>query len=122
MSDEVCEQIWAELYELDKLGVKMTVIQCDSEIKSIEEFNPRKTPKTTGRGGTCFAPIFNKIASKEYRRKYEASDGIIIFTDGYNYDENEVKKPKIPVMWAITEGGKISYPWGMKTEVKVRKK
>jgi len=122
MSDEVCEQIWAELFELDKLGVKMTVIQCDADIQSIEDFDPRKVPKTNGRGGTCFAPVFNKIEEKTFRKKHGDLDGLIFFTDGYNFDEDSVKKPKYPVLWGVTECGKISYPWGMQTEVKVRKK
>jgi len=122
MSDEVCEQIVAELNQLHNLGVKITVIQCDSEIKSVEDFNPKAKIEIHGRGGTQFSPVFNLINSKKFTNEYGEIDGLLFFTDGYNYDDNAVQKPKYPVMWGVTDGGKISYDWGFKTEVKVRRK
>ena len=56
--------------------------------------------EVVGGGGTCFLPLFQAI--NETRLKFDA---IVIFTDGYIYDLEEVRKHgcKKPVIWIISE-------------------
>lgn len=66
--------------------------------------------KAIGRGGTSFLKYFN-----EYDKKIKDDNlsMIVVITDGYLYEGFEgIKKPKIPVMWLITNHGKFSPPFG----------
>lgn len=122
VNDELCAQVVAELKELTKAAVKLTVIQCDTQVTNVEPFNPKTRFVVHGRGGTCFAPLFKEVTKKEFIKEYGDIDGMIFFTDGENFDVEEVKKPAYPVLWGLFEGCKTCYNWGMKTEVKLRKK
>lgn len=56
--------------------------------------------KATGRGGTCFKQIF-----EEYPKQVGSNfDVIIIMTDGYIFDLQELKKPPMTteVVWVLT--------------------
>ena len=75
-SDEL-KEFFNELCHMHKTGHMITVAQCDTQINSIEPFNPRKDWDIRGRGGTEFQPVideYNKI-----RGKYTA---LIYLTDG----------------------------------------
>ena len=65
-----------ELNHMHKTGHKITVAQCDTQINSIEDFNPKKDWNIKGRGGTDFQPVINHY--NEHGR-YTA---LIYLTDG----------------------------------------
>jgi predicted metal-dependent peptidase len=65
-----------ELCHMHKTGHKITIAQCDAELQSIEDFNPKKDWTINGRGGTDFQPVINHF--NEHGR-YTA---LIYFTDG----------------------------------------
>ena len=74
-NDELKEFV-NELTHMHKTGHKITVVQCDTNIKSIEDFDPSKDFEVRGRGGTSFQPVVNHY--NEYGR-YTA---LIYLTDG----------------------------------------
>lgn len=117
MRDEELEQIVAELNKIHQMGTNITVIQFDSEIRSIEEFKTAKI-NIMGRGGTCFNPPLKKVVDKDFIKKYHDMDGIIFFTDGEPWeDSKDIFKPNIPLLWALNEGCKAPVDWGWKTEI-----
>ena len=90
----------------------MTVIQCDSKIQKVDSFDdmaplsPDHKWTSLGGGGTDFRPVFNYIG-----KHGELLPSLLIYlTDGFgDYPE---RAPEYPVLWLLTEGGKISVPWG----------
>ena len=92
---------------------KMTVIQCDAEVQSVETFDDM-TPfpvdykwKAKGGGGTDFRPVFDYVDE----HPEPEPDLLIYITDGYGgYPD---RAPAYPVMWLVTPDGKIDVPWGI---------
>lgn len=115
VGDEEAGQFFAEINEIYKKDIHITIIEFDSDVNAVYEYSDRKENKLHGRGGTCFAPAFKKAEELN-------PDGIIILTDGCNFDVEQVKKPKQRVLWALLEGCKCNYDWGFKTELVVKKK
>ena len=79
VSNSELKEFMNELVHMHKTGHKITVVQCDTQINSIEEFNPRRDWEIKGRGGTEFQPVidhYNDIG------KYTA---LIYLTDGECY-------------------------------------
>jgi predicted metal-dependent peptidase len=115
IGEEEFQQFMAEIDHISKNNTVVTIIQCDAAIQSVDEFDPRKIGdiKLRGGGGTKFAPVFELVNGKDY-------DGLIYFTDGYNFDD--VQKPRYPVLWAVVPNGKVSYDWGEKIDIKIKKK
>lgn len=69
-----------ELAHMSKTGHEITVAQCDTQINSVEKFNPRKDWDIKGRGGTSFQPVIDLFNEK--RGLYTA---LIYLTDGEAY-------------------------------------
>jgi predicted metal-dependent peptidase len=113
---EELNQFFAEIGRLHKMDIALTVLECDTQITAEYSFDPKKPFLVNGRGGTSFKPVFEKLNDLDV-------DGIIYFTDGDCFDEG-IKKPKIPVLWALVGGKhkKPPYEWGSKTYVEVKKK
>lgn len=120
--DEAESQFDAEISAMNKLGVDVTVIDCDSKIQQVYTFHKRKRKPTMGRGGTAFAPVFKHVAHKDFKKEYGKVDGIIYLTDGENFDINEVEKPKCKVLWALLPGCRVAYDWGQKTYIEISKR
>lgn len=113
--DELLCQAFAEIAKIHASGVKVTVLECDTQINQVYEFNPKKPVKVAGRGGTLFKPVFDKCAEMDV-------DGLIFLTDGGNFEGAELKKPRYPVLWALYEGCSCQYSWGSRTTIKLNKK
>ncbi len=114
--DDELAQFFTEMVRIYNMNITLTVIECDTKVNAVYNFDPKKPFETHGRGGTSFKPVFEKCDELEV-------DGLIYFTDGECYDEG-VKKPKYPTLWAIV-GGKHRQPpykWGGRTHIEVRKK
>jgi predicted metal-dependent peptidase len=79
-------EFMSELTHMHKTGHKITVVQCDTSINSIEEFNPKKDWDIKGRGGTCFQPVVDHYNEKGY---YTA---LIYLTDGEAYTPENCPK------------------------------
>lgn len=77
-SDEL-KEFMSELVHMHKTGHKITVVQCDTAITDVSEFNPKKNWDIHGRGGTSFQPVVDHYNQKG---NYTA---LIYFTDGEAY-------------------------------------
>lgn len=84
-----------EMHHIHKCGVDITVIQCDTNIRSIEPYKGQKDLNVHGRGGTEFDPVLEYF--NENLKKYTS---LVYFTDGECYAR---VKPKGNVLWVISE-------------------
>lgn len=86
VSNSELKEFMNELVHMHKTGHKITVAQCDTQINSIEDFNPKKDWEVKGRGGTEFQPVidhYNEVG------KYTA---LIYLTDGECYPPEDCPK------------------------------
>ena len=86
VSNDELKEFMNELCHMHKTGHMITVAQCDTEINSVEKFNPRKDWEVKGRGGTSFQPVidhYNEVG------KYTA---LIYLTDGECYPPEDCPK------------------------------
>lgn len=117
VGDEELLQFHAEMVRLYNMEITLTVIECDMNVNAVYKFDPKKEFKVAGRGGTRFKPVFDHIE----KEKMEI-DGLIYFTDGECYGE-DIKKPRYPVLWALTPPFRLNdLKFGSKTKVEVKKK
>lgn len=112
VSDEALDQFMAEIGKIAQYA-KVIVVEADSEVKNSYVFDPKKHYEISGRGGTAYQPAFDY-----FNDNYEI-DGLIYFGDMDCYDQEEIKKPKYPVLWAIVGDQDPPTDWGSRTKVKV---
>lgn len=95
---------------------EVTLICGDSNITSIQKYN-RKNAEIdfVGGGGTSYKPFFDLAKERK-------TDAMIILGDGYCFDTNELERPKIPVLWAITENGHYPVEWGTKLTISLNER
>ena len=74
-----------ELTHMHKTGHQITVVQCDTQINSVEVFNPRKDWDIKGRGGTDFQPVIDHYNKGRYT-------ALIYLTDGEAYTPDNCPK------------------------------
>ena len=86
VSNDELKEFMNELTHMHKTGHKITVVQCDTSINSVEEFNPRKDWEIKGRGGTSFQPVIDHYNEKGH---YTA---LIYLTDGEAYTPEDCPK------------------------------
>ena len=95
VSDDELREFMSEIYHIYKCGVDITIIQCDTTIRSVEPYKGQKDLSVVGRGGTEFDPVLEYF--NENQRKYTS---LVYFTDGECYTR---VKPKGKVLWVISE-------------------
>ena len=98
---------------------KITIIQCDIAIHSVQEYsNDDPLPETglqfKGFGGTSFLAPFKYVDEN----MDEAPTVFIYLTDGFG--QAPAKAPDYPVIWCLTKGGEKPADWGL--EVKINEK
>jgi predicted metal-dependent peptidase len=93
-NDELLE-FMNEIHHIYKAGVDITIIQCDTKIRSVEAYKGKNDLKVHGRGGTEFDPVLEYY--NENNKKYTS---LVYFTDG-ECDANV--KPRGNVLWVISE-------------------
>ena len=76
VSNNELQEFFSELNHMHKTGHKITIVQCDTKISSVKEFNPKCDWEIHGRGGTSFQPVVDHYNQK---KSYTA---LIYFTDG----------------------------------------
>lgn len=94
MNEEWLAQGFAEMRKIlqsDK-GIKITLIEADTEVKKVIDFTMKTKPEITGRGGTALDCGFEKA-------KELGVDAVICFTDGDFYEKLE--DLKVPTLFAI---------------------
>lgn len=83
-----------EIHHLHKAGVDISIIQCDTQIRSIDDYKGDFTLNVVGRGGTDFDPVL------EYYEQHKEYTSLIYFTDG---ECSTSIKPSKPVLWVLSE-------------------
>ncbi len=85
VSTDELKEFMNEIHHMHKTGHKITVVQCDTQINSIEEFNPKKDWGIKGRGGTDFQPVIDHYNKSNYT-------ALIYLTDGEAYTPENCPK------------------------------
>jgi predicted metal-dependent peptidase len=100
MSDKEIEKIMLEIISIVKnYHYKITIIECDSEIRrvyEVEKFKDLKQKLNT-RGGTRYLPVF------EYMNNNRLKDSLLIyFTDGKGEKKLSIDRIHRRVLWVLT--------------------
>jgi predicted metal-dependent peptidase len=95
VSDDELKEFMSEIYHIYKCGVDITVIQCDTSIRSIEPYKGKFEMVVQGRGGTEFDPVLEYF--NENQKKYTS---LVYFTDGECWTH---VRPKGNVLWVLSE-------------------
>lgn len=112
VSDEALVQFISELKLMSKYA-KLTVVNADSEIKGLQEYDSRKAYTVEGRGGTAYKPVFDF-----FNKYHDPIDGLIYFGDGDCYDTAELQKPKYPTIWVLVGDQKPPATFGSVIRIK----
>ena len=80
VNNDELKEFFSELTHMHKTGHKITVVQCDTNIRSVKEFNPKADWEIHGRGGTSFQPVID-----HYNEKKGQYTALIYLTDGEAY-------------------------------------
>ena len=97
VSDTEVKEFLNEIYHLHRAGTELTVAQCDTEIRDISKYNPRKDIKIYGRGGTEFDPIL-----EYYNSNTHIYTSLVYLTDG---ECTASITPRGKMLWVISTNG-----------------
>ena len=95
VSDTELAEFMNEIHHIYKVGVDITVVQCDTSIKSVEPYRGKNEISVLGRGGTEFDPVLDY-----YNANLKKYTSLVYFTDGECYTS---VKPKSKVLWVLSE-------------------
>ena len=95
VSDTELMEFMNEIHHIYKAGVDITIVQCDTSIRSIEPYRGKNEIQVNGRGGTEFDPVLDYY--NENNKKYTS---LVYFTDG---ECDASVRPKGNVLWVISE-------------------
>ena len=93
VSDKDLQEFFAEIKHMHKAGVAITIIECDTKIHKVYDYDPKKDITIHGRGGTSFHPVIGFY--KKNARKY---DSLVYLTDG---EAQAPEHPKKPILWLL---------------------
>jgi predicted metal-dependent peptidase len=94
VSNDELKEFMNEIHHLHKCGVDIKILQCDTVIRSEEDYKGKFEMKVAGRGGTSFDPVL------EYYERHKEFTSLIYFTDG---ECSTRIKPSKPVLWVLSE-------------------
>jgi predicted metal-dependent peptidase len=77
VSNKELQDFFSEIDYVYKAGARVTIIQCDTRINKIEEYDGKNIPEIKGRGGTDFNPPVDYYV--KHKKEYAS---LIYFTDG----------------------------------------
>lgn len=115
ISDIQLNQFMAEVGNIAKYA-RVTVVEADSEVKNSYVFDRKRQYKVSGRGGTAYQPAFDYFANET------DVDGVIYFGDMDCADNDNLKKPSFPVLWAVVGHQEPPAKWGSRTKVEINEK
>ena len=79
VNNDELQEFFSELAHMSKTGHKISVAQCDTRLRTVEEFNPKKDWEIHGRGGTSFQPVI------DHYNEEGSYTALIYLTDGEAY-------------------------------------
>ena len=97
VSQKELQEFFSEIDYVYKAGARVTIIQCDTRINSIDEYDGNNIPTIKGRGGTEFDPPVDYYV--EHRKEYAT---LIYFTDG---EAPLPRKNPSGMVWVISSCG-----------------
>lgn len=95
VSDNELKEFMSEIYHIYKCGVDITVVQCDTRIRSIEPYKGKFEMAVQGRGGTEFDPVLEYFNAN--LKKYTS---LVYFTDG---ECGYSVRPRGNTLWVLSE-------------------
>lgn len=95
VSNAELQEFMGEIHHIYKAGVDVTIMQCDTSIRSIEAYKGKNEIIVVGRGGTEFDPVLDYYNANQ--KKYTS---LVYFTDGECYTS---VRPKGNVLWVLSE-------------------
>ena len=100
VSDTELTEFMNEIHHIHKAGVDITIVQCDTSIRSIEPYKGKNDLKVHGRGGTEFDPVLDY-----YNANLKKYTSLVYFTDGECYTS---VKPRNRVLWVLSERSEMN--------------
>ena len=100
VSDTELTEFMNEIHHIHKAGVDITIVQCDTSIRSIEAYKGKNDLKVHGRGGTEFDPVLDY-----YNANLKKYTSLVYFTDGECYTS---VKPRNRVLWVLSERSEMN--------------
>ena len=97
VNNDELKEFFSELAHMHKTGHKITIAQCDTSLRSVIEFNPKKDWEIHGRGGTSFQPVIDHFNEK--RGLYTA---LVYLTDGEASNPDDCPKNTLWVLSSIS--------------------
>jgi predicted metal-dependent peptidase len=95
VSNSELQEFMGEIHHIYKAGVDVTIMQCDTCIRSIEAYKGKNEINVAGRGGTEFDPVLDYYNANQ--KKYTS---LVYFTDGECCTS---VIPKGNVLWVLSE-------------------
>ena len=97
VSNKELQDFFSEIEYIYKTGARVTILECDTRINKVVEYDGKKIPEIVGRGGTDFNPPVEYYM--KHKKEYAS---LIYFTDG----ECSLPKQKpLGMVWVITSNG-----------------
>ena len=97
VNNDELQEFFSELAHMSKTGHKISVAQCDTRLRTVEEFNPKKDWEIHGRGGTSFQPVIDHYNEKG---SYTA---LIYLTDGEAYNPDNCPNNTLWVLSSVSD-------------------
>jgi predicted metal-dependent peptidase len=94
VNNDELKEFFNELAHMCKTGHKITVAQCDTSLRTVEEFKPKKNWEIHGRGGTSFQPVID-----HYNEKKGVYTALVYLTDGEAYPPDNCPKN---TLWCLS--------------------
>jgi len=106
VSTEELRDFLSEVQAIAIIGADITLMYCDAQVDYVGELQAENIPDPSGRGGTSFRPVFDKV--EELGLMPEC---LVYFTDSYGSypDPDEVH---YPTMWVINNEDSDDAPLG----------
>lgn len=100
VSSAELQEFMNEIHHIYKNGAEVTIVQCDTQINSINEFKPNLDIEIKGRGGTEFDPVI-----QYYNKNRNKHTCLVYFTDG---ECNCSVKPQGKMLWVMSSRSRIN--------------
>jgi predicted metal-dependent peptidase len=100
VSNKELNEFMNEIHHIHKNGAEVTIVQCDTEINSIDKFDPKMNIEIKGRGGTLFDPVI-----EYYNKNRNKHTCLVYFTDGEAYCDI---KPQGKMLWVMSSVSRMN--------------
>ena len=100
VSNNELKEFLNEIYHINKTGSEVTILQCDTVVRSIKKFNPREDLQIVGRGGTDFQPVIDYF--NDNSNKYTC---LVYVTDGEAPPPTGVKGK---ILWVLSSSSNMN--------------